>query len=163
MRKNNPFRLVSCVLVLALMLPSGALWAQDEDQRLSGRVFDADKKTAVADAAVEIVSAETGQSRGAKTNANGCFDFENVPVGTYTLSVNQAGTSFFLANKIKVDPKVKLMACVSLAQNNSLEIVTESCNCREFPWLVLVLGTGPAAGFILAGEDDPDEASPSRP
>lgn len=162
MSKDKSFKLVSLILVLALFQPF-SLFAENDDQRLSGRVFEVDKKTAVADVMVRIVQSETGQSRETKTNANGCYDFENVSVGVYTLSASQAGTDFILPNKIKVDPDAKLMACVAFAQNNTLEIVTESCKCKEFPWFVLVLGTGPAAGFILAGEDDPDEASPSRP
>ena len=165
MTKSTSFRVLSLFLILLLFQSSlGTVFADDKDQHISGKVMDSEKKKPIAKAKVRIVQSESGQSQETETNVNGCYNFDKVPApGTYALTVNIKGTEYVLADKIKVEPKAKLMACVALAQNNALEIVTKGCKCKEFPWLVLVLGTGAAAGLLIGGQNDKEEASPSEP
>jgi hypothetical protein len=167
MAKSKLFRVLSLFLVFLLIQTSlGSVYAADDnrDQHISGKVMDPDKKKPIAHAKVRIVQQESGESRETETNVNGCYDFDKVLApGTYALSTTVKNTEYILADKIKVEPKKNLMACVALAENNSLEIVTKHCKCREFPWLVLVLGTGAAAGLLIGGQNDKEEASPSQP
>src|SRR5256885_11317596 len=44
-------------------------------------------------ATVRIVNVKTGESRETHTNKNGCFDFDKVIPGTYTVSVQQQHSS----------------------------------------------------------------------
>lgn len=164
MAHSKPFKCFSLLVIFALLhYTSAAVFAQDEDQELAGRVFDADHVTPLDDVVVRIVQAETGQSRDTKTNENGCYDFDELAVGTYTLSIDQGGLIYTLPNKIKVEPDTNLMACVGVAASNALEIITENCSCKNLVGLFLVLGSAAAVGFLLPAEEEPDEASPSRP
>jgi hypothetical protein len=52
---------------------------------------------------------------------------------------------------------------VGVAPNNTLEIVTENCNCKNLLGLFLTIGTAAAVGLLLPAEEDKEEASPSRP
>src|SRR5438552_10094363 len=72
-----------------LMLVGGlvpAVFAQTGTGAVRGTVTDEQGK-AVAEAQVTMTNAETAYSRSVKTDANGNYGFQSLPVGRYTLKV----------------------------------------------------------------------------
>ncbi len=78
-------------LVLALSLVS-AVFAQTDTGSVRGTVTDQQGR-AVTEAQVTITNADTAYSRSLKTDANGSYGFQSLPVGRYSLRV--AGTQGF--------------------------------------------------------------------
>jgi hypothetical protein len=182
MVKKTLFRLLSLCLALILLPGStiNVLSAEDDKDKtpdLYGRVFDVDKDKEkkkekdqdfdpLADVLVRIVNAQTGESRETHTNKSGCYKFDDVRLGTYSLSVNHEKVDFTLPDKIKMEEDKDLMACVALQYlTNGLMLVTdEHCKCEGFPFLLLVLGTPIAGAFLLThDEEEGEEVSASRP
>src|SRR5688572_23621081 len=59
--------------------------------RISGVVLTADTGRPVRRARVSLVAPQLPEGRGALTDDNGTFAFEEVPEGRYTLTVSEAG------------------------------------------------------------------------
>src|SRR5258708_793799 len=72
-------------LVLALSLVS-AVFAQTDTGSVRGTVTDQQGR-AVTEAQVTITNADTAYSRSLKTDANGSYGFQSLPVGRYSLRV----------------------------------------------------------------------------
>src|SRR4051794_7135079 len=81
-------RLFSALLFVALA-GHGAL-AQTVVGRISGTVKDP-SGAVVAGASVAVTNAATNLERTVKTDEDGFYTVTNLPVGTYTVSVEQAG------------------------------------------------------------------------
>jgi hypothetical protein len=172
MVKKAPFRFFAFLIVLALLQISAndLLLAaandtdkDDKNPHLSGRILDEKKKKPLADTKVQITDA-AGQSRETQTDKNGCYDFEKVAEGTYSLLVNYKDNNFTLPEKIKVEGKKNLVACAALVPKEAaLTIITKNCTCRVFPLIIIVLGTAAGLGLLIPQQQGPEEASPSRP
>ncbi len=182
--KSLNFVRVIAILCIGLMLPlgTGTTWAQDEEKKnkkevdIEGRVYDYDKDEALHGVTVRIVSAETGQAREDDTDKNGCYEFDDVADGTYSLSVFYKGKDdsmmekvkgeFLLPNKITVkastEKDILIKTCVSLLEQNSLFLLDDCDLCRKVPPIIWIIPAGVVAGGII-GRDDDEEASPSRP
>jgi hypothetical protein len=183
MKDKNFIRLVA-LLCIGLMLPlgSGMTWAQNngnakKEVDIKGRVYDFNKKDTLADVTVRIVSTETGQAREDNTDKNGCYEFEDVADGTYSLSVFYKGSNeamakkvageFLLPNKIAVtastEKDILIKTCVALMERNSLFLMDDCRLCHKVPGWVWIIPAGAVlAGVIIAREEE-EEASPSRP
>ena len=78
------------VLVSLLFLLPALLWAQTDSGRVRGTVTD--PQGAVLSAVnVTLTNTDTNSSKTATTNAQGGFDFDNVPRGHYKVAVEQKG------------------------------------------------------------------------
>src|SRR6266852_3464656 len=80
-------------LVLALSL-APAVFAQNFTGSVRGTVLDA-QGSAIAGADVTITNTDTAYSRSEKTDKDGSYSFQSLPIGRYTLSVAREGFSRF--------------------------------------------------------------------
>ena len=81
------------------LLASVAL-AQQTLGGITGTVTDK-SGSVLPDTTVTIVGDQTKLTRTQKTNGNGAYDFVNLPIGTYTVTVSHDG---FQTEKLPVDP-----------------------------------------------------------
>lgn len=95
----------ACVLAVAwLSGHAGAAWSQPRDTpgqiqqgvqvasgRIAGRVVTADTGRPVQRARVRLNAPELAGGRGALTDADGVFEFPELPAGRYTLAVSKSG------------------------------------------------------------------------
>jgi hypothetical protein len=87
--KSKPMALtvgVAC-LMLALNFAPAAFAQGSDTGSVRGAVMDAQDRP-VANAEVTITNADTGYSRSVKTDENGNYGFQSLPVGRYTLKVS---------------------------------------------------------------------------
>src|SRR5262252_1212841 len=84
----------TCYLALGVFLLSTPLYAQTTvaGARLNGTVTDP-TGAAVPDAKVTVHNTETGLIRETQTTDAGLYDFPNLPVGSYELTIEKAGFS----------------------------------------------------------------------
>ncbi len=88
-------------LFAALALGSSACFAQFETSEVLGTVRDASQKP-VAKATVTLTNQDTQIEAKTATDGNGNYDFFNVKVGRYTVTVELAGFSKFSSPDIDV-------------------------------------------------------------
>ncbi len=93
--------LCGLVLSLAMMLAATGSAAQSTGGRIRGTVSDASGGTVVG-AKVALVNEATNVSREAVTNANGEYLFLEVPVGTYSVQLQQTGFKKFLRKGVEL-------------------------------------------------------------
>lgn len=77
--------------MLAVVLCSGVLSAQQTTGTISGRLTDAETQTGISGATVQVVTAGNRSVGSAVTDAQGQFRIANVPAGTYALLFNMIG------------------------------------------------------------------------
>src|SRR5215203_1917282 len=82
------------VVVLLAVVPIATV-AQTSTSRITGRVVDA-KQASIAGASVTITNEATGVSQTQTTTEAGVYAFEALPVGDYTVTVEQNGFKKFL-------------------------------------------------------------------
>src|SRR5215467_2595930 len=92
-KRTTLLAVVVAGVMLALCL-APTVFAQTDTGSMRGTVTDAQGR-AVTDAQVTITNADTAYSRSVKTDADGNYVFQSIPVGRYTLKV--AGTQGFRA------------------------------------------------------------------
>jgi carboxypeptidase family protein len=85
----NSIKIIALVLITALSAVPGVL-AQAIDGNLTGTVVDP-SGAVVPNATVEITNTATGIKTTAKTGVDGLYRFNNIPVGTYDVSVTASG------------------------------------------------------------------------
>ena len=85
---RNP-RLIFCLFLIA-MLGAGGAFGQAVNATVVGTVTDQTGGVIVS-AKVVITETNTGASRTANTNDSGNYSFPNLPPGTYSVTVAQAG------------------------------------------------------------------------
>lgn len=85
-------KLFVCVFILALviLLPGSSLFGQTSFGRISGSVIDV-SGAAIPAAKVIIRNTETQSTRVVEGDTNGFFVATNLPIGPYTVEVNQPG------------------------------------------------------------------------
>jgi hypothetical protein len=184
MKHSNFLRLVA-LLCIGLMVSSGtaSVWAASQNTndnkdlkevKIAGRVYDYDKDNPLHNVTVRIVNVNTGQPREDETDKDGCYEFEDVENGTYTLTVFYKGNDsamakkvvgeFLLPNKITVvrstEKNILIKTCVSLAEKNSLFLMDDCDLCHKTPAIWWII---PAALVLGAGRGNDEETSPSRP
>jgi hypothetical protein len=77
-------------IVIALLSLAGVSYGQAIDANLVGNVADA-SGAAVPNASVEIQHTSTGVKNSTKTNADGQYRFNNIPIGLYNVTATAAG------------------------------------------------------------------------
>src|SRR5262245_64289615 len=80
---------IACVVIAVLAMVPVVL-AQAIDGNLTGTILDP-SGALVPNATVEITNAATGIKSTAKTGVDGLYRFNNIPVGTYDISVTASG------------------------------------------------------------------------
>ncbi|HEV7551863.1 MAG TPA: carboxypeptidase regulatory-like domain-containing protein, partial [Candidatus Angelobacter sp.] len=141
-RANSRGMLRLTWLVLALSL-APTVFAQTDTGTVRGTVTD-QQGGAVTGAQVTITNAETAYSRSVKSDADGSYGFQSLPVGRYTLRV--AGTQGFKAFEEKnivlhVSDNLTLNAKLAVGSTDQTIEVEASPNQVE-------LGTAELSGTI---------------
>jgi carboxypeptidase family protein len=94
MLRLNRFRLPLLYVLFALILSHHTARAQNFTGSVRGTVTDP-QGASVAGADVKITNTETAYTRSKKTDQDGNFDFQSLPLGSYNLSITMAGFSAF--------------------------------------------------------------------
>src|SRR5687768_1553480 len=89
---RSHLRLVLALTVLTAF--SITTIAQTSTSRITGRIVDA-KQASIAGATVTITNEATGVSQTQTTTEAGVYAFEALPVGNYTVTVEQSGFKKF--------------------------------------------------------------------
>ena len=92
---------VSMSLVLVLLAATG-LSAQTFRGTILGTVTDP-SGAVIAGAKVTVKNVGTGLERTTETSADGSYSLPELPIGTYTVTVSQAGFQTFVATGVAVD------------------------------------------------------------
>ncbi len=121
------WRAISALLgVLALILcTSLATRAQNITASVRGTVTD-EQGAVIADADVTITNTDTGYSRNGKTDRDGNYGFQSLPIGRYTLTVSKEGFKTFEEKNIilHVNDSLTLDAQLKVgARNVTVEVV----------------------------------------
>src|ERR1700747_1462738 len=87
--------LIGAFLILAASIGAPVSFAQSTGGRLRGTVTDP-SGSAVVGAKVELINEATNVAREAETNSNGEYLFLEIPVGTYSIQIEQAGFKKFV-------------------------------------------------------------------
>src|SRR5689334_21954372 len=99
-------------IILAALLGLSTLnYGQTIDATLVGSVTDA-SGAALPNATVEITNVATGIKTSTKTNAEGQYRFNNLPVGFYNMTVSASG--FNNANLKKVEIQLSKTSTVNV-------------------------------------------------
>ena len=113
------------VLCIACLFAASALWAQFEAAEVLGTVRDA-TGSPVPKAAVTLTNADTGIETKATTNGNGEYDFHDVKIGRYSVTVEATGFSKATAENIQVTVGARQRVDMALQVGTITESVTVS-------------------------------------
>jgi hypothetical protein len=91
--------------------------------RITGTVTDG-TGAAVADAAIEVVNQETGDTRTLATNTSGTYSVSPLPVGRYRVRIRKEGFKVVQRNDVRVDVNSTATIDVALEVGNVAESVT---------------------------------------
>ncbi len=112
-------------IVLAMVFLFASLLAVGQTFRggIQGNVTDS-QGAAVAGAQVSVTSPETGLKRTAQTDSEGNYSFSELPLGTYTVEVTQAGFRTASVKDVKVEVSGRAHVDVALQPGEVKETVT---------------------------------------
>lgn len=116
-------QLLGVFVVVLLAVTSITAVAQTSTSRISGRVADS-KQASIAGASVTITNEATGVSQTQTTTEAGVYAFEALPVGTYTVTVEQNGFKKFQKTGSHLEVNNPLTLDVVLEVGQVSEIVT---------------------------------------
>lgn len=111
------------LLTSALLFAVSAAWAQDTRGKIQGRVRDASDAVVVG-ASVTLLNNNTAASVTAQSNPNGQYLFDFVTPGTYTITVEMAGFSKFIAKEILVQARADVTIDAPLKTGSTKESIT---------------------------------------
>ena len=118
-------RCIQRSLVVVTMFAATALFAaaQTSTSRVTGRVVDS-KQASIAGASVTITNEATGVSQTQTTTEAGVYAFEALPVGDYTVTVEQNGFKKFqkTGNHLEVNNPLTVDIVMEIGQVS--EVVT---------------------------------------
>ena len=115
-------RMYPSLLLLVLFFVTCAASAQSFRGSLNGTVTD---KTgaALAHASIVVTQVDTGVTRSTVSSSAGEFAFQDLPVGTYSITVTEPGFSIAKVDKIPVSAGTAYTLPVSLAVSSSAQTV----------------------------------------
>ena len=111
------------VLFVLLAISATVALAQTGTSNISGRVVDS-KEASIPGASVTVTNEATGLSQTQTTNDSGVYAFASLPVGNYTVTVEQAGFKKFqkTGNALEVGSPLSVDAALEVGQVS--EVVT---------------------------------------
>lgn len=123
---NKKFRLL--FFVMPLILSSiGSVLAQTTTASISGTVTD-ERQAVVTAATVTVRNTETGLSRTNQTDGEGRYNFVNLPVGAYEVTVEAANFSKYVQTGITLLVNQNAVVDVGLKTGGVQEVVTVTEN-----------------------------------
>ncbi|HUJ51672.1 MAG TPA: carboxypeptidase regulatory-like domain-containing protein, partial [Bryobacteraceae bacterium] len=117
--------LTRIVLCVTCLLSAASLWAQFQSAEVLGTVRDA-TGSPVPKATVTLTNADTGIEAKTSTNNNGEYDFFDVKIGRYTVTVEATGFSKATAENIQVAVGARQRVDMALQVGAITESVTVS-------------------------------------
>ena len=114
-----------CCLISALVVITGASWAQTTSGSMNGTVTDP-SGSAVAGVQVQVVNKNTGAQRSVTTSENGSYTIPQLPPGTYDVSIQKTGFAIETRSGVQllVNQSATLDFKLSLASINQTVEVT---------------------------------------
>lgn len=101
MTKKEAYPLLTSLLLMICLLTNSILYAQNKqiDQTISGFVYNSTTGQALQNATIEIMGLHLRQT---KTNVDGRFVFEHIPIGRYELKTSLIGYESLIIKEILV-------------------------------------------------------------
>ena len=143
-------RTKSKLLVLALfafLLPVFLLHAQDAGVRINGVITDAQGKT-VANAEVTVTNARTAAAKTVNADANGAYQVEGLPAGTYTVDASAVGFAKTSKSSIVVNAGQTVQVSIALGVSSVMQQIEVNAGVDS-----IAAEAAPSGGFL-------DERSP---
>ena len=106
-----------CLTILLLAASGASARAQDVSASITGFVRDS-AGAVVAGATVTVVNGATGEQRVVTTDDSGQYTIAQLPIGTYTLTVEQTGFKKHVRNTIELHVNDKTPINVDLGPGN---------------------------------------------
>src|ERR1051325_1146904 len=110
-------------ILLLTLLAAGSTAAQTSTSRITGRIVDS-KQASIAGASVTIANEATGVSQTQTTTEAGVYAFEALPVGDYSVTVEQNGFKKFVKTGNHLEVNNPLTVDVVLEVGQVSETVT---------------------------------------
>ena len=109
--------------IAVLTIAASVAMAQTGTSRITGRVVDA-KQASIPGATVSVTHESTGLTQTQTTTEAGIYSFDSLPVGNYTITVEQAGFKKFQStgNHLEVNTPLTVDAVMEIGQVS--EVVT---------------------------------------
>src|SRR5207245_7046281 len=125
--RNTPaqlplFRPLTLALVAFALLIAGGSALAGVTASISGTVKDPSGAT-VAGASVTVVNDDTGIKQSQHTNAAGFYSFQSLPLGHYTIEVEQPGFRIYRQTGLVLDVNAALVVDVDLKVGDVKEVV----------------------------------------
>jgi hypothetical protein len=107
-------------IALAVLLSASSLYAQTATGTIQGAVVDS-SHAYIPGARVTVTEAGTNQSRLQTTGSTGSFEFRALPIGTYSVQVDDAGFARSVLTGVVLD----------VAQTKSLDVMVKPASTSE--------------------------------
>ncbi|HEY6122127.1 MAG TPA: carboxypeptidase regulatory-like domain-containing protein, partial [Pyrinomonadaceae bacterium] len=114
---------IALVVLFVLALTQSVLNAQTSTSRIVGRVVDS-KEAVVAGATVTVTNESTGIYQTQNTTEAGVYAFDSLPVGIYTVTVEQSGFKKYQKTGNKLEVNTPLTVNVVMEIGQVTEVVT---------------------------------------
>src|SRR6476661_1198113 len=128
-RSKKEFFCSAIIFVAALLLPLTA-WGQQATAQLSGKVTDPSGAVVVG-AKVTLMNPSTGVSRQTTTNKDGDYLFTLVPIGTYSVAVEESKFRKYEQNGITLDINQNAKVDVAMRIGSATEVVEVNDNATQ--------------------------------
>jgi len=129
------FFIVSCLIIVS----ANRAAAQQATAQITGTVRD-ESHAVVVGAKVTLKNADTNVARTEKSNKDGDYLFTLVPIGTYELSVEQAGFSKYVRTGITLEINQNAHLDVDLKVGTSSQVVEVNGNVTQVDTISATLG-----------------------
>jgi len=136
---RNARKAVLLIAVITIILGSHCAVAVEQTASLTGTVKDS-TGAAIAGAPVVLTNNSTNVSRTAKTSADGTYFFPLVPIGRYTLTVEQPGFSTFIQTGITLELNQNGRQDVTLAVGSSSQVIEVKSDVAQVDTVSATLG-----------------------
>jgi len=122
-----PILIALVVAIASYIMVPGTAFAQLLYGTLVGNVMDSSSAT-VSNATVTILDPSTGLTQQTSTSDRGEYTFGNLPIGTYDVTISQAGFKQFIRRQVSVPPGVTVRVDATLELGAVSEKVEISAN-----------------------------------
>ncbi len=156
-RRVSSADIVTCLLVVALIFSSGSrLAAQQATALLNGTVRDS-SGAIVVDAKVTLKNSETNAIRSTRSGKNGNYEFNLVPIGSYELTVEQAGFDTYIQKGITLEINQNARLDIPLRIGTASQVIEVMGDVAQVDTVSATLGkvetTARIADLPLAARD----------
>src|SRR6266550_2533737 len=128
------------VLIACMLLAALPLFGADVNAVLSGTVKDT-SGALVSGATITLTNTQTNVSQTVKAASDGSYSFTNIPVGSYTLTVEQAGFRKYVQTGIVLQVNQAARQDISLQIGTAAEVVEVTENVSTIDTVTATLGS----------------------